>query len=187
VNTPDYEDIIKLVGILTHMREPFDHHGSRVAELAVRMATVAGMSSHEIKLVGVGAHLHDIGKQLIRVELLNSTRKLTDAEIAEMQNHTKLGWHIVTLAGYDKIIQDIVHHHHEKFDGSGYPFGLQKKQIPLVAQVVSICDVYEALTNRRPYREPYTLSFTKALMQRLKGTDFDPELVDLFFEKVVTE
>lgn len=166
------------------MREPYDTHGARVAELAVRMATAVGLTSEEVELVHVGAHLHDIGKLLIRTDVLNATRKLTEAEAAEMQLHTKFGWQIVSQAGYAKIIQNIVLHHHEKWNGNGYSNGLQKSEIPIHARIVAICDVYEALTSRRAYRDPYTHEFSKALMLKLRGSDFDPELTDLFFERV---
>lgn len=186
MNTPDYHDIIRLVGILSHMREPYDSHGARVAGLAVRMATAVGMSPDDVKMVGIGAHLHDVGKLLIRVDLLNTTRKLSDAERAEMQSHTRLGWNIVTQAGYGTLIQQMVQFHHEKWNGTGYPHRLMGDVIPLAAQVISVCDVYEAMTNNRPYREAYSHEFTEAFMRSRKKIDFDGALVDLFFEKVVS-
>jgi putative two-component system response regulator len=186
LNTPDYGDIAKLVSILIHMREPYNGHGARVADFAVRMATAAGLSSSDVKLIGIGAQLHDIGKLLIRPDLLNATRKLNDSERAEMQNHTRLGHNIVFQAGYEKMICDIVLFHQEKWNGSGYPLGLMGDQIPMPAQIVSVCDVYEALTNTRPYRLAYSVEEARALMLTLKNIDFGSHLVEMFFEKVVT-
>ena len=182
--TDNYSDVIELVGILAHMREPYDHHGSLVSKLVTKMIAAMNIPGEQIE---IGAHIHDIGKLLIRPELVNMPRKLTAAERAEMQNHTSLGWAAVQRAGYSQTIQDIVHHHHEAWDGSGYPIGLQDELIPLAARIVTICDVYEALTNRRPYREAYSHDFAKALMISLRGKDFDPRLIDLFFEKVAVE
>lgn len=187
LNTPDYQDIAKLVSIITCMREPYDGHGARVAGFAARLATAAGLSSGEVKLISIGAQLHDIGKLLIRAELLNATRKLNDAEQAEMQNHTRLGHSIVVQAGYEKMICDIVLHHQERWDGTGYPNGLKGDEIPLAAQIIGICDVFEALTNNRPYRESYTPMFARTFMRTRKGADFNPRLVDLFIEQVVAD
>lgn len=185
MNIPDYDEITKLVGILIHMREPYDSHGARVASLAARMAAEMGMTPDEIKMIGIGAHLHDVGKLMIRVSILNATRKLSYSERAEMQNHPRLGWSVVSQAGYDTVVQDIVLLHHEKWNGTGYPNGLMGDLIPLPAQIVSICDVYEALTNIRPYRAAYTHEEAQALIRTLKNKDFNADLVDLFLEKVV--
>lgn len=183
----DYSEVIKLIGLLVHMREPFDNHGAHVAALVEKMTAVMHIPDDEAEQMRVGANLHDIGKLLLDPDLINMPRRLAAAERAEMQNHTNLGWLAVRDAGYPKIIQDIVHHHQEKWDGSGYPIGLQNELIPLAARVVAICDVYAAMTHQRPYREAYDHEFTKALMVSLRGKDFDPRLVDLFFEKVAIE
>jgi putative nucleotidyltransferase with HDIG domain len=183
----DFKGIVELAGILAHLREPYDSHGDKVAERVAKMVSVMGIPTAEAELIVVGAHLHDLGKLLLDPDLINMNRKLAAAERAEMQNHTNLGWIATQKANYPQIVQDVVHHHHEAWDGSGYPIGLQDELIPLAARIVSVCDVYEALTARRPYREPYTHEFAKALMQSLKGKDFDPRLVDIFFDKVAVE
>lgn len=183
----DYADVIEFAGILAFMREPFDSHGDKVAQRVAKMCTAMNIPEAEAELIIVGAHLHDVGKLLTQSDLVNMNRKLTISERADMQNHTNLGWNAVQRAGYHQIIQNIVHHHHEAWDGSGYPIGLQGELIPLAARIVGICDVYEALTARRPYRPAYDHEFAKALMLSLKGTDFDPRLVDLFFSKVAIE
>lgn len=185
MNTPAYDDITKLVGILIRMREPYDSHGAQVAALAVRLATALGIPQDEVQMIGIGAHLHDIGKLLIRNEIVNATRKLNDAERMEMQTHTQLGWAIVAQAGYAKTIQNIVLCHQEKWNGSGYPRGLMGDAIPIEAQIVAICDVYEALTNARPYREAYSHEFAKSFMQSRRNVDFSSKLLNLFFPHVV--
>jgi putative nucleotidyltransferase with HDIG domain len=180
----NYDDVIELVGILAHMREPYDSHGEHVAEYVEKMIEAMEITGDEAEQIRIGANIHDIGKLLIRPELVNMPRKLTAAERAEMQNHTNLGWAAVQRAGYSQTIQDIVHHHHESWDGSGYPIGLQDELIPLPARIVGICDVYSALVARRPYRDAYSHDFAKALMLSLRGKDFDPRLVAIFFDKV---
>jgi len=183
----DYADVIEFAGILAFMREPFDSHGDKVAQRVSKMCVAMNVPKTDAQLIVVGAHLHDVGKLLTQSDLVNMNRKLTISEIADMQNHTNLGWEAVRRAGYHQIIQDIVHHHHEAWDGSGYPIGLQDELIPLAARIVGICDVYEALTARRPYRPAYSHEVAKSIMQTLRGTGFEPRLVDIFFEKVAIE
>lgn len=179
-----YDEITKLVGIIVSMREPFDHHGSGVARLAVKMAQAMNLPASDAALMKHGAHLHDIGKLLVDRNVLNASRKLTDEEMARMQMHTTLGWEIVHQADYDQMILDIVRSHHEHMNGSGYPDGLIGDQIPMAARAIAICDAYDALTSKRAYRDAFSHQFAMAFIQKDKRTLFDAELVDLFFEKV---
>lgn len=181
---PAYEDITKLAGVLSSLREPWDHHGSDVAKYAVVLAQALRLAKDDVDMISVGANLHDIGKLVIREELLNLPRKLEDEERAQMQQHTVLGWAIVQEAGYDLMIQQIVRNHHERWDGRGYPDRLKGDEIPIGAQIVSIADAYSALITKRPYRDGYSHQFTQAFIQKGKTTQFNPELVDLFFSKV---
>jgi len=181
---PSYTDITKLAGILSALREPWDHHGDHVARYAVILAQALGLPKDQVELIATGANLHDIGKLVIREELLNLPRKLEPEERAQIERHTVLGWSIVESAGYDVVIQEIVRHHHERWDGHGYPDKLKGNEIPVWAQIASIADAYSALISRRPYRDAFSHNFAQAFIQKDKGTHFDPELVDLFFSKV---
>jgi len=182
---PDYGQVKRLVSAISVMRETHDHHGERVAVLARDLAAAAGLPSCQVKLIEVGAHIHDIGKVLVRRELLNAPRKLTESEVIEMRRHTELGWALVEQAGFEPVICEIVRYHHERYDGNGYPDHLPHQQIPLAARIVGICDTYEALTSRRTYRDAYSPSFAKTYMQSDTGKLFDPELLDLFFSQVI--
>lgn len=179
-----YDEVIKILGIFSHMREPYDDHGAHVAALVVKMAQVMNIPPEDAELMRIGAHIHDCGKLMIDPELINMPRRLAAIERSDMQRHTSLGFKALETAGYPKIILDIVLHHQEKWDGSGYPIGLQNELIPLAARIVGICDVYAALTHPRPYREAYTHELARALMITLRGKDFEPRLLDLFFDKV---
>lgn len=181
-----YGEVVRVLGIISAMREPFDHHGWGVAELATKMCQEMGMPPADCALIEAGANLHDIGKLLVRAEVLNAPRRLAESERSEIRTHAMLGWSIVERAGYDQVILDTVRHHHENMDGSGYPDGLMGHEIPLPARIVRICDVYEALTHKRPYREAYSHNFTMAFIQKDKNTLYDGELVDLFFARVAT-
>lgn len=183
----EHADVRAVLNIISSMREQFNHHGPRVSGNAVKLAEAVGMGRYDIGLIAAGAQLHDIGKLLIRPELLNAPRKLTDEEKKEMNTHVVMGWEIVNKAGYEKTIQDIIRHHHEKWDGTGYPDGLKETDIPLAARIVAVCDIYQAMTDERVYREPVTHEFAKDFMLASKGIILDPELVDVFFEKVATE
>lgn len=183
----NYDEINRLVSIISAMREPFNHHNDHVAVYAMRLADALGFSKDHATVIGWGAHLHDIGKLLIRTEILNSVSKLTNVERAEVENHAMLGWAMVNAAGYEETIQEIVRHHHEHWDGTGYPDGLKGEEIPVAARIVSVCDVYEALTNKRSYREAYSHRFAMTTMQIDKGIRFDAQMVDLFFAKVAVE
>lgn len=181
---PAYDDIKKLAGILSALREPWDHHGDDVEKYAVILATALKLPKEEVELIGVGANLHDIGKLVMREELLNLPRKLELEERAQLERHTMLGWAIVEQAGYHPIIQDIVRHHHERWDGFGYPDRLKGDEIPIGAQIVAVADAYSALTTRRPYRDGFSHHFARAFIERGKGMNFQPDLVDLFFDRV---
>lgn len=176
-------ELFKVLGIIDLMRDNYNHHASRVAEYTVKLAEAVGLP--EIELIEAGGHLHDIGKLLVSKDILNKTTKLSTGEMDTIREHALLGWAVVAEAGYDNIIQGMARSHHEKWDGTGYPDQLAGQQIPLAARIVSVCDVFDALTNQRPYRNRHTYNFAKSYMQKLKGKHFDPELVDLFFEKVI--
>jgi putative nucleotidyltransferase with HDIG domain len=143
------------------------------------------MTSPTLDLVETGAHLHDLGKLLLPKELLNAPRKLEEEERAQINTHAALGWAMVQLAGFEPVICEIVRHHHERYDGNGYPDHLTAEQIPLGARLVAICDVFAALTHPRPYRAAYTRPFARKFLQAGKGQAFDPPLVDLFCEQVM--
>jgi len=179
------QELFKVLSILDLMRDNYNHHASRVAEYAVKLAEAMGLP--DVELINAGAQLHDIGKLLVSKDLLNASYKLADAEKEKIQMHARMGWAVVVQANYHPIIQAMVLSHHEKWDGTGYPDQLVGQQIPLVARLVAVCDVYDALTNQRPYRDRYSNSFAKTYMQNLKGKDFDPQIVDAFFEKVIPE
>ena len=175
--------LFKFISIVDLMRDNYNHHASRVAEYTVKLAKAMGIPN--LEEIEAGAHLHDVGKFLVSKDVLNLARKLNHWERAMVEQHSLLGWAIVSEAKYHSIIQDMARWHHEKWDGSGYPDKLSGQQIPLPVRILSVADVFDALTNQRPYRDRYTYQFAKSYMQGLKGKDFDPEIVDVFFDKVI--
>jgi putative nucleotidyltransferase with HDIG domain len=182
-----YEAVTKLVGAMSAMHEEHNHHGALVAELVRKLSVALGMPPADVDQIEVGAHLHDIGKLQIDKRLLNARRQLLPDEHEQVQKHATIGWAMVDQAGFEPAICEIVRHHHERYDGNGYPDRLSGPQLPIGAQIVGLCDVYSALVNPRPYRPAYTASFAQAYLQHSRGQAFDAHLVDRFFEKVIPD
>jgi putative two-component system response regulator len=137
----------------------------------------------------MSAQLHDVGKMGVANDILNKTGKLTEDEFENVKSHVDLGVKVVRQikenVGSDSVMEHaeaLISSHHERWDGTGYPQGLKGKAIPLQGRLMAIIDVYDALTNDRPYRE--MISHTDAIdaIKRLSGTHFDPDLVDVFLE-----
>ena len=108
--------------------------------------------------------------------------KLTDDEYSEIKNHPSIGAHILSTATIFKDIIPIVKHHHERYDGRGYPGQLRSKDIPYLARITAIADSFDAMTSRRTYRDSLPLDTVIAEFERCKGTQFDPELIDVFLD-----
>jgi putative two-component system response regulator len=182
-----YGAVKRLIAAMSVLHEEHDHHGTNTAALARALAIAQGMPASQVELIEVGASLHDIGKLMIAKHLLNAPRKLEEYELTQLRTHTSIGWAIVDQAGFEPTICEIVRHHHERFDGNGYPDGLPHQAIPLTARLVAICDVYSALISPRSYRSAYSPEFARSYVQAGKGSAFDPRLVELFFAQVIVE
>ncbi|MDQ7835795.1 MAG: HD domain-containing protein [Humidesulfovibrio sp.] len=157
-----------------------DQHNYRVAIYSVRLAEALGLDGAAIRPLLKGAMLHDVGKIGIRDAILLKPGPLTAAEFTEMQQHVQHGRDIVAQARWLSDAVDVISGHHERFDGKGYDQALANGQVPLGARLFAIADVFDALTSRRPYKEP--LDFTEAMRQLEagRGTHFDPALLDAF-------
>jgi HD-GYP domain-containing protein (c-di-GMP phosphodiesterase class II) len=157
-----------------------DVHNYRVTIYSVMLAEALGLSSHSIQSLIKGAFLHDIGKIGISDQILLKADTLTQDEQETMLNHVTHGVDIIKHSNWLKDAKDVVHYHHEQFNGNGYPCGLAGKHIPINARIFAIADVFDALTSSRPYKEP--ISFDKALkiLEEGRGSHFDPEIFDTF-------
>ena len=156
------------------------NHSDRVSYYAVLLAKKIGLPEEEVEIIRDGGLFHDIGKIGIPDSILQKTSPLTDDEYSDIKNHPSIGAHILQPAKiFDKIIP-MVKHHHERFDGRGYPSGLKGEDIPLCARIVCIADSFDAMTSDRSYRPRYTLFKAIEEIENCKGTQFDPELADAF-------
>ncbi len=155
-------------------------HNFRVTIIAVRLAEAAGLDAGKIKSLIKGAFLHDVGKIAITDTILHKAGDLDDDEFRIMKTHVGHGLDIVERAAWLKDAAPVVGNHHEKCDGSGYPGGLDQQSIPVSARIFAIADVFDALTSRRPYKEPFSFEESMQILQEGRGTHFDPQLIDMF-------
>ena len=154
-------------------------HTEEVVRLAVAVATELELDLDGVQQVELGAVLHDIGKVRVPEAILNKASALTDEEWAVMRTHPEVGERILRPIKSLEGILPIVRHHHERWDGRGYPDGLAGRAIPLGARIVAVCDAYRAMTEDRPYRNALPADEARAELQRCAGTQFDPECVEL--------
>jgi len=157
-----------------------DAHNYRVSIYAIRLAEAIGLGKKEIQSLIKGSFLHDVGKIGIRDNILLKPGKLDEDEFETMKEHVIHGLDIIHKSDWLKDAEDIVGGHHEKFNGKGYPQGIATESIPVAARIFAITDVFDALTSRRPYKEPFSFEKTMAILEQDKGTHFDPELIDKF-------
>jgi len=158
-------------------------HNYRVTYYSIRLAEAAGLPPEQIRSLIKGAFLHDVGKIGVRDSILLKPGKLTDVEFEEMKTHVDHGLRIVKQVAWLNDASDVVGGHHEKWNGSGYPNRLSKENIPLNARVFAVADVFDALTSRRPYKEPFPVEQAESILMEGRNQHFDPELVDLFLSR----
>ena len=161
-------------------------HLETTAKLSLKLAEALGLGAREKEKIWYAASVHDIGKIGIDPLILDKQGGLTRPEFTEIQSHTVLGHRILAGIGGDiyETCAEVALSHHERWDGGGYPNGTKGEQIPLPARIVSIADVYDCITAGRPYRAAETDEIAIAELKKCAGTQFDPELVDLFINKV---
>lgn len=157
-------------------------HSDSVAKIAVGMGRQMKLSSREIEYIDIAGKLHDIGKIGIRDDLLLKSDRLTDEEFEIVKQHPVIGANILRpIPSLSEIIPAVLHHH-EHWDGKGYPSGLKGNQIPLRARIIAVGDTYHALVSNRPYRKGMTHKEAVAVIQQVSGTQLCPECVSVFLE-----
>ena len=173
-----YHDVIDCLTGALEARDIYTKgHSERVSDFSKEMALELGFDDSRVELVHIAAHLHDIGKIGISDSILNKRGKLTDEEYEIIKTHSQIGYDILSKSPSLAYIAKIILHHHEAFDGSGYPLGIKGENIPLESRIIAIADSIDAMTSDRPYRR--ALSKEKC-MEELKiwsGSRYDPLLV----------
>ncbi len=178
-----YLDIVQTLRYTVEAKDTYTRgHSDRVSEYSVLLGRKVGLPEDQIKLLKIGGLFHDIGKIGIPDSILLKPGKLTDDEYSEIKNHPSIGAHILSSATMFKDIIPIVKHHHEKYNGKGYPSGLAGEDIPYLARIAAIADTFDAMTSRRSYRDKLDLEYVKNEIRNCKGTQFDPQLADVFLD-----
>ena len=178
-----YLDMVQTLRYTVEAKDTYTRgHSDRVSEYSVLIGEKLGLPEEQIKTLRVGGLFHDIGKIGIPDSILLKPGKLTDDEYSEIKNHPAIGAHIL---GSAKIFQDIipiVKHHHEKYDGNGYPSRLKGEEIPYLARIAAVADTFDAMTSRRSYRGPINVEQVKEEIKRCEGTQFDPQIAEVFLD-----
>ena len=157
-------------------------HSDRVSEYSVLIGKYMNLPDEDLETLRIGGLFHDIGKIGIPDAILLKDSKLTDDEYSEIKNHPAIGKHILSNAKIFENIIPIVFHHHEKYDGNGYPEKLAGQNIPLYARIAAIADTFDAMTSKRSYRDALSLDIVKNELSRCSGTQFDPNILKVFLD-----
>jgi putative two-component system response regulator len=176
-------DLLEQMAFTAEMRDdPTGEHCYRVAKLAALLAQEQGTEREVCETIELATRLHDIGKVAIPDTIMQKSTPLTDGERQILQTHATTGAELLAKAkvAYGEMAEEIARHHHERWDGNGYPDGISGSAIPLAARMVAVCDAYDALTHEKTYRRAFSSDEAIAEILRQKELQFDPALVDLF-------
>lgn len=178
---------IQAIAMTVEKRDPYTSgHQQRVATLAVAIATELGWDKQRLQGLELGTLIHDIGKIYVPAEILNRPGKLTKSEFDIIKTHPDVGYDIIKDVEFPWPVADMVHQHHERLDGSGYPQGLKGDEIILEAKVLTVADVVEAITSHRPYRPGFDLDVALNEIKNNRGKFYAPDVVDACV-KIITE
>ncbi len=178
----------RFVNVLAETIEAKDHytrgHCNRMRQLCVELGTIIGLEQKDMELIEYASMLHDIGKIGVNELILNKEGPLNEEEKEHVRIHPEVGGKILGGIPLMEGVADIILSHHENFDGSGYPRGLKGSAIPLGARIISTADLYDAMSNDRPYRKGRPLDNIVSEMKRVSGTQLDPEIVEIFIDNM---
>lgn len=162
-------------------------HSKRVSGICEAISKKMKLNKDEIKKIRLTGLMHDIGKIGINEKILNSSAKLDDEEISEIQKHCEIGSRILGASGEFAEIAEVVLQHHERWDGKGYPRGLKGEEISLNARIIAVADTYDAMVSDRAYRQSFTVSQAIKEIKSCSGTQFDPKIVKVFVDMISEE
>lgn len=175
----NYLDTVKALINAIEAKDPYTSgHASRVGDYAESIAKALKLPERKIERIRTAALLHDIGKIGIDDSILNKAGSLSDLEFSAIKNHPAIGAEIIKDVAFLNDVLDIVKHHHERYDGKGYPDGLKGKDIPIETSILTIADSFDAMITDRPYRKSMTLDLALKEILANGGTQFNPEIVE---------
>jgi len=179
-------EFLQVLTILTKLIEMKDSytegHSEQVSLWSEIISRKLGLSQKEQEEIKLAAKLHDIGKIGIPDRILKKPAKLSKEEYAEVRKHSSLGADLFSNIDSLKKISKIIKHHHEWYNGKGYPDGLRGEEIPVGSRIINVADAYQAMTSNRPYRKAFSREKAIDELKRCAGTQFDPEIVRIFIE-----
>lgn len=179
--TPGSPNVVRWMDFLAAKHAPVYRHSVRVAILADMLAQLNGLNPRDKSRLVVGCFLHDLGKAVIPEHILTANRSLTEEEWRIIRMHPLLGVELVAEdQGLDPGILEVMRHHHERVDGSGYPDGLAGEEIPLFARICAVLDAFDAMMSERPYRKRMTAQEAKQELITHSGSQFDKSIVEQF-------
>lgn len=178
-----YMETIEILRFTVEAKDAYTRgHSDRVSEYSVLIGKALGLSEEDLKTLKIGGLFHDIGKIGIPDSILLKTDKLDDEEYSEIKNHPAIGAHILSNATIFKDIIPIVKHHHERFDGHGYPGKLKGEEIPYLARIAAVADSFDAMTSKRSYRDSLPMDVVIEEIEKNSGTQFDPDIAKIFID-----
>lgn len=177
-NILSQEVVATLISLIVKKDEYTGRHSFQVEKLAVEIGRQLKLSSELLGELSMAALLHDIGKIAINENILNKPGKLTEIEYKLVKYHSQIGYETVKKISCLEKIAEYILYHHERYDGKGYPYRLKGKEIPLISRIISVADVYDAISSKRVYRPAMDLSESLNVMVDGADTQFDPEIVD---------
>jgi putative nucleotidyltransferase with HDIG domain len=181
-------DSVKVLVGAIDAKDPYTRgHSDRVRKMSLEMGTHLGFTEDKLEILEYGALLHDIGKIGIKDVILQKPGPLSSKEYKHIQEHPLIGVKILEGIHFFKDKIPLIRNHHERFDGRGYPDGLEGEAIPLGARVISIADAFDAMTSLRPHRRPILLEDILIEMGGGRGSQFDPQILEIFLEEKIYE
>lgn len=176
-----FTDVFSTLALALKAKDPqLYRHSYQVQRFASQLSNALGLTEDEKITIELGALFHDIGKLAISDAILQKPSRLTQQEFAQVQQHPQHGACILSQVGMLDQLIPVAYYHHERWDGNGYPNHLQKEAIPFSARIVSIADAFEVMISQRTYKKAMTTGNALAELLRCAGTQFDPELVNVF-------
>jgi len=180
-----YLETITALAVAVEAKDVYSRgHLERVADYVKKLGDQMNLDEEIMKILRNGATLHDVGKIGVRDEVLRKQGPLTEEERREMEKHCVIGVNIIKPIKSMSALCDLVRHHQEFYDGSGYPDGLKGEEIPLTARLIKVCDAYDAMTTDRPYRKGMSKEDAKKELIKKSGIEFDPKLVEEFLKVI---
>ena len=174
----DFHEIVDALSTALDAKSSYTcGHSDRVATISMLLAQDLGLSVKDQQIIHVAAHLHDIGKIGVPDNILNKPGKLTAEEFAIIKQHPVVGFEIVNKISHFSSIAEIVRHHHEKFDGTGYPDQLKSHEISIGAKIVALADSFDAMISKRSYKQALSINEALNEAKRCVNTQFDPLVV----------